>query len=40
MEGNREVRGVLRGVAQQVRVMGMVVDENIKEALEVAPIKA
>ena len=40
VEGNREGRGVLRGVAQQVRVMGMVVDENIKEALEVAPIKA
>ena len=36
VEGNREVRGVLRGVAQQVRNMKMVADENIKEAIEVA----
>ncbi|KAI5121274.1 hypothetical protein M0805_002319 [Coniferiporia weirii] len=33
IEGNNEVRGVLRGVAQQVKVMSTVADANIKEAI-------
>ncbi|EJD04084.1 delta 8-sphingoloid desaturase protein [Fomitiporia mediterranea MF3/22] len=36
IEGNKEVRGVLRNVAQQVKVMNTVLDANIKEALNVA----
>ena len=36
VEGNQEVRGVLRSVAQQVRTMRTVADENIKEAISVA----
>ncbi|KAL5535396.1 hypothetical protein ACEPAF_3490 [Sanghuangporus sanghuang] len=36
IEGNAEVRGVLRNVAQQVKVMSNVMDANIKEAIDVA----
>jgi delta8-fatty-acid desaturase len=33
VEGNREVRGVLRGVAEQVKIMGMVAKQEAREAL-------
>lgn len=33
VEGNREVRGVLRGVAEQVKIMGMVAREEVREAV-------
>jgi delta8-fatty-acid desaturase len=33
VEGNAEVRGVLRGVAEQVKIMNMVAAEEIKEAI-------
>ncbi|KAH8120187.1 delta 8-sphingoloid desaturase protein [Phellopilus nigrolimitatus] len=33
IEGNSEVRGVLRSVAEQVRVMGTIANANIQEAL-------
>jgi delta8-fatty-acid desaturase len=32
-EGNAEVRGVLRGVAEQVRLMGRVAKEEVHEAV-------
>jgi len=31
VEGNKEVLGVLRGVAEQVKILGMVADHEIKE---------
>ncbi|KDQ63467.1 hypothetical protein JAAARDRAFT_29485 [Jaapia argillacea MUCL 33604] len=34
VEGNSEVRGVLKSVAEQVKIMGIVADGNIKEAME------
>lgn len=34
VQGNREVRGVLKGVAEQVRIMGMVAREEVREAVE------
>lgn len=34
VEGNREVRGVLRGVAEQVRVVGVVAEAGVREAME------
>lgn len=35
IEGNQEVRGVLKSVAEQVKVMGMVADAHVQEALEI-----
>ena len=32
-EGNQEVRGVLRQVAEQVRIVGMVADSHIRKAI-------
>lgn len=32
-EGNSEVRGVLRQVAEQVKIVGMVADSHIREAM-------
>ena len=34
VEGNAEVRGVLRQVAEQMRIMRMVADTNIRECIE------
>lgn len=34
IEGNKDVRGVLKKVADQVKIVGMVADANIREALE------
>ena len=36
VEGNSEVRGVLRGVAEQVKVMGKVANANIQEAVKIS----
>ena len=33
-EGNSEVRGVLQQVAQQVKIVGIVADSHIREAME------
>jgi sphingolipid 8-(E)-desaturase len=33
VDGNAEVRGVLRGVAEQVKIMHMVASEEVKEAV-------
>jgi delta8-fatty-acid desaturase len=33
LEGNAEVRGVLRGVAEQVKIIGMVAEGEIQNAL-------
>lgn len=38
-KGNGEVLGVLKGVAQQAKIMGTVMDANIKEAIEKAGIE-
>jgi delta8-fatty-acid desaturase len=34
VKGNKEVIGVLRGVAEQVKLMGMVADAEVKEVVE------
>ena len=39
VEGNQDVRNVLRQVAEQVKIVGMVADANIREALEDATRK-
>ena len=35
VDGNKEVRGVLKQVADQVKIMAMVADAEVKEAMEV-----
>lgn len=34
VKGNAEVRSVLREVANQVRIVGMVAEEEVKEAIK------
>jgi delta8-fatty-acid desaturase len=34
VQGNNDVLGVLRGVAEQVRILGMVADAEARDAIE------
>lgn len=39
-EGNEEIVGVLRGVAEQVGIMGRVADAEVREKLQMPILKA